>query len=221
MKRICTDQGLKDLFNDGKPHHVGELEKHFKISRIVAYREMRRIQALRSINKTGYYILPGCRRFDRNGFFKVDDKVFFSGGDLSEALVHLISKCRSGMNFRELKKAVCVPVEVQLLNLTQKRRLYREKFRGEYYYFSPDKEIGTRQVERRRAEFRITDDSLILEQLQTVPLELVIKILLTFIHHPDFTPKSIALSLLRRGEKVGTQVVEAVFAKYGLSKKNF
>ena len=219
MKRICTDQGLKDFFSDGKPHHVGELEKHFKVSLIVVYREMKRIQALRSINKTGYYILQGNRRFDRNGFLEVEDKVFFSGGDLSEALVHLISKSRSGMNYRELKKAVSVPVEVQLLNLTHKRRLYREKFRGEYVYFSPDKEIGTRQVERRRAELRITDDSLILEQLQTVPLELVIKILLTFIHHPGFTPKSIALSLLRRGEKVATEVVEAVFAKYGLSKK--
>ena len=221
MRRRCTDQGLKDFFNDGKPHHVEELEKRFKISRIVVYREMGRIQALRSINKTGYYILQGGRRFNRNGFFKVDDKVFFSGSNLSEALVHLVSKSCSGMNLRELRKTVCVPVEVQLLNLTQKGRLYREKFGGEYYYFLPDKDRGMGQVERRRAECRKTNDHLILEQLQTVPLELVIKILLTFIHHPDFTPKSIALSLLRRGEKVGTEMVEAVFAKYGLCKKNY
>ena len=131
MKRLCTNQGLKDFFNDGKPHPVDELEKRFKISRVVVYREMGRIEALRSINKTGYYILQGCSRFNRNGFFKVDDKVFFSGGDLSEALVHLVSKSCSGMNLRELKKTVCVPVEVQLLNLTQKGRLYREKFGGE------------------------------------------------------------------------------------------
>ena len=124
------------------------------------------------------------------------------------------------MNFRELKKAVLAPVEVQLLNLTKKGRLHREKLRGEYYYFSADKNLGARQIERRRAEFKRTEAPMIVEQLQPIPLELVIKILLTFIHHPDFTPKSIALSLLRRGEKVGTRVVEAVFSKYGLCKKN-
>ena len=135
MRRICTDQGLKDFFLDGKPHHVEEIETCFKVSRIVVYREMKRLGALRSINKTGFYLLQGFRRFDRNGFFQVDDKVFFSGGDLSAALVHLISKSCSGMNLRELKKSVCVPVEVQLLNLTQRGRLYREKFGGEYYIF--------------------------------------------------------------------------------------
>jgi len=221
MKRICTDQGLKDFFNDGKPHHVGEMEKCFKVSRIVVYREMKRLGALRSINKTGFYLLQGVRRFDRNGFFKVDDKVFFSDGDLSDALVHLVLKSASGMNRRELKKIVCTPVEVQLLNLIQKGQLYREKFGGEYYYFLSDEKIGVRQWERRRNEFKKADDRLIVEQLQTVPLELVIKILLTFIHHPDFTPKSIALSLLRRGEKIGTGMVEAVFSNYGLCKKNY
>lgn len=221
MKRICSDQGLKDFFNDENPHHVRELEKFFKVSRIVVYREMKRLGALRSINKTGFYLLQGVRRFNRNGIFKIDNKVFFSDGDLSDALVHLVSKSSSGMNFRELKKIVCAPVEVQLLNLIQKDRLYREKFSGEYYYFLSDKKIGMRQVERRRDEFKKTDDRLILEQFQTIPLELVIKILLTFIHHPDFTPKSITLSLLRRGEKIGVGMVEAVFANYGLCKKNY
>jgi len=220
MRRICTDQGLKDFFTDGKPHHLEEIGARFKVSRIVAYREMKRLGTLRSINKTGFYLLQGVRRFNRNGFFKVDDKVFFSDGDLSDALVHLVSKSSSGMNFTELKKIVCAPVEVQLLNLIQKGRLYREKFGGAYYYFLPDKKMGMRQVERRRDEFKENDSRLILEQVQAVPLELVIKILLTFIHHPHFTPKSIALSLLRRGEKIGTGMVEAVFAKYGLCKKN-
>ena len=61
MKRICTDQGLKDFFADGKPHHVEEIETRFKVSRIVVYREMKRLGAFRSINETGFYLLQRDR----------------------------------------------------------------------------------------------------------------------------------------------------------------
>ena len=221
MRRICSDEDLKKIFKDGKPHSIEEIEEHFKISRVVAYREMKHIKALLAINKTGYYVLPGIRCFDRNGFFKVDDKVFFSGGTLSEALISVVSKSAAGMNLKALEKIVCTHANVQLLNLVKRNKLYRHKFAGEYYYFSADKQTRTRQLEVRERQFAIPDQSLILKQAEMIPLELIIKILLTFIQHPDFSPKSIALSLVRRGEKIGTRMVESVFSKYGLSKKNF
>ena len=221
MKRICTDQGIKIFFKDGRPHSIEEIEENFKINRLVAYNEMKRSKALIAINKTSYYVLPGTKKIDRNGFFKIEDKVFFSGGTLSKALVSLVSKSDSGMNLKELEKIVCTRIEIQLLNLTGKGNLYRQKFDGKYYYFSSDKEIGKRQLEVREREFRKVDVSLILKQFDEIPLELIIKILLTFIQHPDFSPKSIALSLVRRGEKTGIRMVECVFSKYGLCKKDF
>jgi hypothetical protein len=60
-----------------------------------------------------------------------------------------------------------------------------------------------------------------LKQIDEIPLELVIKILVTFIQNPDFSPKSIALSLVRRGENVRTRMVESVVANYSLCKKNY
>ena len=221
MRRLCTEEVLKNFFKDGKPHSIGEIENHFNISRIIAYREMIRIKALRSINKTGYYILPRTEDSTLNGLVKVEEKVFFSGGDLSAALVHLISKSHSGMSAKDLENKVCTNPRVQLLNLSKKNMVYREKFGGSYLYFSPQKQERERQQKRRRAEFGKPEDRGILNQLENLPLELVIKVLLTFIHHPDFTPKSIALSLLRRGEKIGTGMVEAVFSHYGLCKKNY
>ncbi len=124
------------------------------------------------------------------------------------------------MNLKELEKIVCTRIEIQLLNLTRKGKLYRQKFDGKYSYFSSDKEIGKRQLELREREFRKVDDSLLLKQIDEIPLELVIKILVTFIQNPDFSPKSIALSLVRRGENVRTRMVEGVVAKYDLCKKN-
>jgi len=220
VKRICTDQGIKIFFKDGIPHSIEEIEKHFNISRLVAYNEMNRSKALIAINKTSYYVLPGTKKFNRNGFFKIEDKVFFSGGTLLEALVSLVSKSHSGMNLKELEKIVDTRIEIQLLNLTRKGKLCRQKFDGKYYYFSSDKEIGKRQLEVCEREFRKFDHSLLLKAIEDIPLELIIKILVTFIQHPDFSPKSIALSLCRRGEKIYTEIVQAVFVNYNLSKKN-
>ena len=221
MKRLCTDQGIKNFFKDGRAHSIEEIKEHFNISRLIAYREMKRSNALLAINKTSFYVLPGTKDFDRNGFFKIEDKVFFSGGSLSDALVSLVSKSHSGMNLKDLEKSVCIRTEIQLLNLTRKGKLSRQKFGGKYYYFSSNKEIGKRQLELREREFRKFDPRLLGKQIENIPLELIIKILLTFIQHPDFSPKSIALSLVRRGEKIGTRMVESVFSKYGLCKKNF
>ncbi len=221
MKRICTDQGINFFFKDGIPHSLEEIEKHFNISRLVAYNEMNRSKALMAINKTSYYVLPGTKKFGRNGFFKIEDKVFFSGGTLSDALVSLVSKSHSGMNLKKLEKIVDTRIEIQLLNLTRTGKLYRQKFNGKYYYFSSDKEIRKSQLEVCEREFRKVDRSLLLKEIEDIPLELIIKILVTFIQHPDFSPKSIALSLVRRGEKIGAKVVECVFNKYGLCKKNF
>ena len=221
MRRLCADQDIKDFFNDRKPHSIEEIKQKFTVRRIVAYREMNRMKALRSINKTGYYILPGNDHPTRSGFLNIEGKVFFSGGDLSDALVHLITKSYTGMTSKDLERKVCTNPKVQLLNLSQKQRVYREKFGGSYVYFSPDKEPRKHQLDRRQAEFKTRYAPSIPDPLGTLPLELIIKILLTFIRHPDFSPKSIALSLVRRGERITSGMVESVLVKYDLCKKNY
>jgi len=221
MRRICTDQELRHFLADGKPHSIIEIKDHFSISEAVVFREMKRIKALPSINKTGCFVLLGNRRFDQNGFFRTENKVFFSGGDLSNALIALVSKSHSGMKTKELEKKVGINSVVQIFNLVKKGRLCRQKVDGKYYYFSSDREIGKRQLEVREREFRKFDYNLLLKEIEDIPLELIIKILVTFIQHPDFSSKSLTLSLVRRGEKIGTRMVECVFRKYGLCKKNF
>jgi len=221
MKRLCTDPDLRNFFADGESRSIEEIKGHFNIKRIVAYKEMKRIKALRSINIPGHFALPGTVPSTRNGFLKIDGKVFFSGGNLPEALVHLIAQSHSGMRALELKGTVCTNPSVQLLYLSQRGRIYREKFGGSYVYFLADGANRERQRKRRQAKERKPENGPLLDQLESLPLELVIKVLLTFIQHPDFSPKSVALSLVRRGERIGTRMVEAVFARYDLSKKNF
>jgi len=221
MRRLCADQDLKDFFRDGKPHRIEDIKDRFNVKKIVAYREMKRIKALRSINATGYFILPWRAPSTQDEFVKIEGKVFFSGGDLSEALIYLITKSRAGLTAKDLERKVGTNPRVQLLNLIQKHRVYREKFGGSYIYFSHDKEQRKRQLEPRQAKYKKKSSPPISDPLETLPLELIIKILLTFIRHPDFSPKSAALSLVRRGEKITSAMVESVFLKYELYKKKF
>ena len=123
-----------------------------------------------------------------------------------QALICVVAKSYAGMTAKELQKLVGTNAKGQLLSLVKRNKLYRHKLAGKYIYFSAEKETRTRQLEVRERQLAKPDHRLILEQAQTIPLELVIKILLTFIQHPDFSPKSIALSLVRRGEKIGTKV---------------
>ena len=79
------------------------------------------------------------------------------------------------------------------------------------------------------AKSRVQQDALFAtsEKLENVPEEElaadelpdVVEVLLTRIEHPDFSAKSAALSLQRRGLKISGAFAKRVFQKYGLSKK--
>lgn len=220
MRRICSDDELGNFFRDGKPHRVEELKNRFGISVAVVYRELKRLGAVPALNMPGFYALPGTRRCDRDGLFRIDDAVFFSGGNLPGALISIVSKSSSGITVRELEKKVKTTSKVQLFSLVRGGRLKRRKFKGEYYYFSADEETGKRQLEECEKRFNNYSQDQLLEQLKNVPLMTVVMVLVTHIKHPGFNAKSIALSLTRRGTSVTTEKVKAVFEKYDLAKKN-
>ncbi len=96
----------------------------------------------------------------------------------------------------------------------------RQKVGGEYRYFSSDPEIRRRQEAACLKESGGREAARRLEQAEEIPLADVLKILLTHIRNPRFSPKGIALSLIRRGVAVRTEQVKAVFEKYDLAKKN-
>ena len=105
------------------------------------------------------------------------------------------------MNFKELEKIVYTRIEIQLLNLTRKGNLYRQKFDGKYYYFSSDKEIGKRQLEVREREFRKVDHRLLLKEIEDIPLELIIVCGRWSPHRRGFAPPAVlAWSLDRPGD---------------------
>ena len=220
MRRICGDEELRSYFGDGTPRDVSEMAKHFNISVAVAYKELKRLKAIVALNKPGLYVLPQARRAGGNGIFKVGEAVFFSGGNLPRALESLVSGSSSGMSVRDIEKIVLTNAKIQLLHLAGAGKLKRRKIGGEYRYFSPDPEIGKIQEDASRNGLGDLERARFLEQAEKIPIEDVLKILITHIRNPNFRVKGIALSLLRRGEDIRTEMVKAVFEKYDIAKKN-
>ena len=220
MKRICGDEELRFYFGDGTPRDVSEMAKHFNVSVAVAYKELNRLKAMVALNKPGLYVLPQARRTGRNGFFTVGEAVFFSGGNLPRALESLVCRSPSGMSVREIEKIVLTNAKVQLLHLVGAGKLKRRKVGGEYRYFSPAPGIGKNQEDASRNGLGDLERARYMEQAEKIPIEDVLKILITHIRNPNFSIKGIALSLLRRGVDIRTEKVRAVFEKYDIAKKN-
>ena len=220
MKRICRDGELRLFFGDGAPRHVSEIEKHFNVSVAVAYKELKRLKALVALNRPGLYVLPQSRRAGRDVFFTVGEAVFFSGGNLPLALESLVSGSSSGMLAGEMEKIVRTNVKVQLLGLVGAGKLKRRKIGGGYRYFSSDPKTRKLQEDACGSEFGGSERARYLEQAEKIPLEDVLKILIAYIKNPGFSPKGVALSLIRSGADIRTEKVKAVFEKYGIVKKN-
>ncbi len=124
------------------------------------------------------------------------------------------------MSVREIEKIVLTNAKVQLLHLVGAGKLKRRKVGGEYRYFSPAPGIGKNQEDASRNGLGDLERARYMEQAEKIPIEDVLKILITHIRNPNFSIKGIALSLLRRGVDIRTEKVRAVFEKYDIAKKN-
>jgi len=219
MSTVC-DAEFKDFLSDGIPRTVDELTGHFNFSRTTAFRKLKKCGALTSINSDGqYYILPPAGGFNRYGLVSVAGKVFFHGGSLLNAIVHLVDISRRGMTAAELGRLACTNVQLQLLDLCEKKKLCRQKYGREYCYFSADEQRRRIQAEARNPSKK-EELPVRLEGETPESMRQIIMILLAYLGNQHLSPKSIALSLFRRGVDIRTEKVKAVFEKYDIAKKN-
>jgi hypothetical protein len=218
---VGCDSELKDFFAGGVPRTVEELTVHFGFSRTTAFRKLKRFGALTSINcDARYYILSQELAFNRYGLVTVDGKVFFRGGNLLSAIVHIVDSSRMGMTASELGRLAGTNVQLQLLDLFGKGNLWRKKYGREYCYFSADESRRRIQLESRnpsRKELGLPER---LKGETSESMRQIIMILLVYLANTKLSPKGVALSLIRRGVDIRTEMVRAVFEKYDIAKKN-
>lgn len=218
---VGCDSEIKDFFAGCRPRTAEELTVHFGFSRTTAFRKLKRFGALTSINcDARYYILPSGVAFNRYGLAMIDGKVFFRGGNLLKAIVHLVDVSRIGMTASELGRLAGTNVQLQVLDLFGNGKLWRKKYGREYCYFTADESKRRIQIEARNPSGKELGLPERLEGETPESMRQIVLIILAYLANPRLNPKSIALSLIRRGVDIRTEKVRAVFEKYDIAKKN-
>ena len=219
MKK-SKSEAMKEFFKNKQVRTVGEVMREFNCSRGTAFRYFKEGNFLTSINFRGqYHISTVGVKFNRYGLYKCKGKVFSSQGNLLETITGLISNSTSGMSVSEISRIVETDVNMQCQDLFKKGLVHREKYGKGYFYFALEaNKCGQQLILRNTSEKKSLNSDVQKETFDS--LCDIVRILLTFINNPKFSPKSIALSLSRRGMDITTEKVKTVFAKYDLAKKN-
>jgi hypothetical protein len=228
--RRVTGEEFRELFAEGRPVRIAGLAGALGVERSTAARLMRRHGTLTSINAdAAWCVLPERCRFDRLGFWETGGVRFFRDGNQLDAIVRVVEASEAGLELPAISAAVGSRAAVPALGLVRAGRVQREAWDGRYVYFAEDGAAAYRQKAARQATRSAAAgpapvaqeglaEALAREGRET--LELLVKILLTCLHHPGFSPKSVALSLLRRGEKTCTAQVAELLRRFGAGGKN-
>ena len=206
---------------------ISDILEKFKLTQSRVSQYLTELRVLRSYNhKRKYCIFPQGRKFDERGLLFIGEVSFFEGGKLLDAICHLVQDSPAGLGARELDKILKTTTHSQLPTLFRNGRLQRDSAEDRpgnaFIYFSPDRAKSELQ---RKALAESKEEPAEVEEINQEPLTAeqlpdAIEVLLTLIKHPDFSAKSISLSLQRRGKLIGQDFVTKAFQQYGLSKKN-
>lgn len=225
MKRSVRDEAFKELFADRKPVKISEIRSRLGLSRSTATRLMARHGTSTCVNGGGLHcVLRSMCRFDQNGFCRINGFLFFRDGNQRDAMCHVVGVSEAGLKAAEVNEFFGVSMTMQLLRLSREGRLRRERREGVFTYFSADE---ARYAEQHRCRQHAEEDESarltmaeILVKEDRASLELLVKVLLTCLAHPQFNAKSVALSLARKGESISTAWVRKKFEQFDIVKKS-
>ena len=129
-------------------------------------------------------------------------------------MIALVVHSRSGLEKNELQQLLAVNVIPILSKLYHQGKLYREKVDGIFVYFQTDEDGRQTQLSNRQCDA-------IKEQPWRLPeAERIIAVLVELIRQVKLQPQQLARRLSRKGIKVTTTEIRAIFEYYQLTKKN-
>jgi hypothetical protein len=232
MKRTgrshISNEQFRSLFRRGKPVRISGIAKVLGVDRSTVTRRMRRHGTLTSVNRNAAFcVLPEMCRFDELGFCRFGEVLFFREGNQRDAICHVVANSACGMSLPEINEVMGGKMATQALGLVRSGRLRRRRYDSGYVYFAADAGIFEAQVARRREAGRAKSEATPEERLgqflaegSRESVELLAKVLVTCLRHPQFSAKGVALSLIRRGERTSTEQVRQWFDQFALRGKN-
>lgn len=206
---------IVDLFYEQKILTKKQLFQLFGCSNMTAWRILSEHGYISSYNfNAKYYTLNDIPVFDKNGLWSYRKVGFSKYGSLSNTLIAMVFKSRSGLEKNELQQLLGVNVIPILSKLYQQGRLYREKVDGIFVYLQTNEDDWRRQLSNRAS------DTIKEKHRQLPEPERIIAVLVELIQRVELEPQQLARRLSRKGIKVTTTEIRAILHHYQLTKKN-
>jgi hypothetical protein len=200
-----------------------DVQTQLGVSRATAFRVLKKEAFFTSINQKGQYHIKGkLLKFGEGGLAKHEGVIYSQHGNLLQTIIHLIEASTTGITVSEINQLVGTKTHIQCVNLARDKQVLRKKDAGVFRYFSFDQQIRHKQIESRSSEIAASSEIESID-LPDEDLKETIDVLVTCINNPklEASPKSIALSLTRRGREIRTARVASILGKYSIVKKSF
>ncbi len=157
-----------------------------------------------------WYTLCSTPSFNRDGLWFHHEIGFSRAGNLTKTLIALTANSPAGITAEQLGEKLHCRCHTVLVQLYRRRQLQRQKTGRSFIYLAAD----TRTVARQRRAISVQS-----AQLQELPAEIAVLVLVEFIRNPEAGFTQLAKTI-KRSRKVTVEVaqIERLFQHYALKK---
>jgi hypothetical protein len=155
-----------------------------------------------------WYTLASIPKFSAAGLWFHKDIGFSRAGSLTNTIVVLVSKSKSGMTAGQLGQMLRCRCHSILVDLVRQNRLQRQKQGRGFVYLSSDQKTADSQLQA-------VSDSV----MMNLPAEIAVLILVEYIQNPKIGFNKLAKRIGSRAKvHIEASQVRALFEQYGLKK---
>lgn len=213
--RKFTKKDIVDLFYKEKILTKKQLVQMCGCSNMTAWRILSEHGYISSYNfNAKYYTLIDIPVFDKKGLWSYRKVGFSKYGSLTNTVIALVFNSRSGLEKNELQQLLGVNVIPILSKLYHQGKLYREKVDGIFVYLQTNEDGWRIQLSNRQSDTKKEIPTRLPEP------ERIIAVLVELIQRVELQPEQLARRLSRKGIKISTPEIRAIFEHYQLAKKN-
>jgi hypothetical protein len=157
-----------------------------------------------------WYTLRSIPRFNRDGLWFHHEIGFSRAGSLTKTLITLTAKSPAGVTAKQLGEKLNCRCHTVLVQLHRRKQLQRQKTGCSFVYLTTDPRIAVKQRQTLSAYST---------QLQQLPAEIAVLVLVKFIHNPKASFTQLA-KRIKRDRKVTVEVaqIERLFKQYSIKK---
>ena len=157
-----------------------------------------------------WYTLCSIPSFNRDGLWFHHEIGFSRSGSLTKTLIALTANSPAGVTAEQLGEKLHCRCHTVLVQLCRRKELQRQKTGRSFIYLAADPHTAARQrqvISVQRA------------QLQQLPAEIAVLVLVEFIRNPEAGFAQLAKTI-KRSKKVTVEVaqIERLFQQYALKK---